>query len=240
MTPVSLGDSTYLHFGTSSASTGAATDADSTPTVFVAEDGSALAYAPTVTNIATGLYMVQIDATAGNGFAAGQRYSVYVVATVGGVTGRDGIGEFEVLAVDLNTSLDAAITSRMATYTQPAGFLAATFPGTVASPTNITAGTLTSVGSVTGDVAGNVLGSVASVVAGVELSASGSVALTESYRANGAEGTLPELLYEIIAHLGEATIAGTTKTIAGLDHTTPVETFTLNDATAPTSITRAT
>jgi hypothetical protein len=36
-------------------------------------------------------------------------------------------------------NLNATITSRMATYTQPTGFLAATFPGTVASPTNITA-----------------------------------------------------------------------------------------------------
>ncbi len=34
--------------------------------------------------------------------------------------------------------LDAAISSRMATYTQPTGFLAATFPATVASTTNIT------------------------------------------------------------------------------------------------------
>jgi hypothetical protein len=38
-------------------------------------------------------------------------------------------------------NLDAAVTSRMASYAQPAGFLAATFPGTVASPTNITAAT---------------------------------------------------------------------------------------------------
>lgn len=35
--------------------------------------------------------------------------------------------------------IDAAITSRMASYTQPTGFLAATFPTTVASTTNITA-----------------------------------------------------------------------------------------------------
>lgn len=39
------------------------------------------------------------------------------------------------------TNIDAAVTSRMATFTQPTGFLAATFPGTVASPTNITAAT---------------------------------------------------------------------------------------------------
>ncbi len=37
--------------------------------------------------------------------------------------------------------IDAAISSRMATYAQPTGFLAATFPTTVASTTNITAAT---------------------------------------------------------------------------------------------------
>lgn len=46
-------------------------------------------------------------------------------------------------------NLDAAVTSRMASYTQPTGFLAATFPGTVASPTNITAGTITTVTNLT-------------------------------------------------------------------------------------------
>lgn len=49
----------------------------------------------------------------------------------------------------VNTNLDAAITSRMATYTQPTGFLAATFPTTVASTTNITAGTITTVTNLT-------------------------------------------------------------------------------------------
>ncbi len=47
-------------------------------------------------------------------------------------------------------NLDAAITSRMATYTQPTGFLAATFPsGTIANTTNITAGTITTVTNLT-------------------------------------------------------------------------------------------
>jgi len=109
MTPVSLGDSVFLHFGTTSTTTGAATNADSTPTVNVAEDGVALGYAPTVTNITTGLYMVQIDCTAGNGFEAGRRYSVYVAATVGTIAGRDGIGEFEVLATDLNTGVASVV-----------------------------------------------------------------------------------------------------------------------------------
>ena len=38
----------------------------------------------------------------------------------------------------VGTNLNATVSSRMATYTQPTGFLAATFPTTVASPTNIT------------------------------------------------------------------------------------------------------
>lgn len=51
----------------------------------------------------------------------------------------------------VGTNLDAAVTSRMATYSQPTGFLAATFPATVASTTNIT-----TVGAVSGNVSGSV------------------------------------------------------------------------------------
>lgn len=48
------------------------------------------------------------------------------------------------------SNLDATISSRMATYTQPTGFLAATFPaGTVANTTNITAGTITTATNLT-------------------------------------------------------------------------------------------
>jgi len=47
-------------------------------------------------------------------------------------------------------NLDATITSRMATYAQPVGFLTATFPtGTIANTTNITAGTITTATNVT-------------------------------------------------------------------------------------------
>lgn len=47
------------------------------------------------------------------------------------------------------SKLDATVSSRMATYSQPTGFLAATFPTSVASPTNITAGTITTVTNLT-------------------------------------------------------------------------------------------
>ncbi len=57
------------------------------------------------------------------------------------------VGSIGKLLVD---RIDATITSRMATYTQPTGFLAATFPsGTIANTTNITAGTLTTVTTAT-------------------------------------------------------------------------------------------
>lgn len=53
-------------------------------------------------------------------------------------------------ARDLGANIDAAVSSRMATYTQPTGFLAATFPsGTVANTTNITAGIITTVTNLT-------------------------------------------------------------------------------------------
>lgn len=64
--------------------------------------------------------------------------------------------------------------------------------------------------------------------------------VTEAYRANGAAPTLAQFMSEVLAHLGEAAISGTTKTIKKLDHATTAETFTLDSSTAPTSITRAT
>ena len=64
--------------------------------------------------------------------------------------------------------------------------------------------------------------------------------ITESYRANAAAPTLAQFMSEVLAHLGEAAISGTTKTVNKFDHTTPAETFTLDSATTPTTITRTT
>ncbi len=118
-----------------------------------------------------------------------------VVGAVGSVTGSVGS------VVGLTASnLDATITSRMATYTQPTGFLAATFPsGTIANTTNITAGTITTVVNLTnaptaGDFTAtmktslnaatpaSVVGSVGSVVAPVTVT--GTVAVSGTVNAN--------------------------------------------------------
>lgn len=67
-----------------------------------------------------------------------------------------------------------------------------------------------------------------------------TTALTESYAADGAAGTMAQLLFSIQAFLQERAVSGTTLTVKKLDGSTTAMTFTLSDATAPISVTRAT
>lgn len=97
-------------------------------------------------------------ATAGRVRLSGETHSGATIPTVTTVTNR----------VSANTDQWGGVVVTgmpMPTYTQPTGFLAATFPTTVASTTNITTvGAVSgSVGSVTGNVGGNVSGSVGSI-----------------------------------------------------------------------------
>lgn len=64
--------------------------------------------------------------------------------------------------------------------------------------------------------------------------------LTESYAADGAAPTLTQSLMLIQQMLGDFSISGTTLTVKKVDGSTSAATFTLNDASTPTSITRAT
>lgn len=65
-------------------------------------------------------------------------------------------------------------------------------------------------------------------------------ALTEGYAADGAAPTLEQFMFMLLSALGEFSISGTTITCKKLDGTTTSMTYTLNDATNPTSRTRAT
>ncbi len=85
---VKLEDTIRGTFGTTKATTGAAQNDDGTPTCVVLEQGTAMGYAPTCTNKATGLYEVAIVCSAANGFEVGKEYSSYVVVLVDGVTRR--------------------------------------------------------------------------------------------------------------------------------------------------------
>jgi len=107
---------------------------------------------------ATTTVVTSDTATAGRVRLSGETHSGATIPTVTTVTNR----------VSANTDQwgGVAVTGMpMPTYTQPTGFLAATFPATVASTTNITTvGAVSgSVGSVTGNVGGNVSGSVGSI-----------------------------------------------------------------------------
>ena len=64
--------------------------------------------------------------------------------------------------------------------------------------------------------------------------------LTEGYAADGVAPTLEQALFMLISRLFENVVAGTTLTVRRLDGATTSMTFTLDDATNPTQITRAT
>jgi hypothetical protein len=99
--------------------------------------------------------------------------------------------EYEIDAVNYQDAtafglsrLDAAVTSRMATYTQPTGFLAATFPATVASTTNITSASGVTLAA---SQPGVTIPTVTSVTNGVTVSTNndkGGYSLTQSFPSN--------------------------------------------------------
>jgi hypothetical protein len=64
--------------------------------------------------------------------------------------------------------------------------------------------------------------------------------MTESYAGDGVAPTLAQALFLIQQQLGDFAISGTTLTVKKIDGSTTAATFTLNDATTPTSVTRAT
>lgn len=90
-------------------------------------------------------------------------------------------------------------------------------------------------GSGTAQTAGDV-----GIKTGFTLSATGSAAMTEGYPADGATGTLAQLMYLMLAFLQEKNVSGTTVTTKKLDGSTTAATYTLDSSSAPTTITRAT
>lgn len=67
-----------------------------------------------------------------------------------------------------------------------------------------------------------------------------TTAMTESYNADGAAPTLAQAMFVTMQRLTEFAISGTTITVKKLDGSTTAYTLTLDDATNPTSSTRAT
>ncbi len=118
------------------------------------------AAAPSAASVAT---TVWTDLLAGSDFSTAASIGKLLkddidakLSTLSTYTGGDTSGTTTLLArltstrAGLLDNLDAAITSRMGIYTQPTGFLAATFPsGTIANTTNITGGVITTATNLT-------------------------------------------------------------------------------------------
>lgn len=60
--------------------------------------------------------------------------------------------------------------------------------------------------------------------------------MTEAYRATGAAPTLAQAQFELIAHMGNSSITGTTKTLKKLDQSTTAKDYSFDSAITPTSI----
>lgn len=215
--------------------TGAATDADSVPTYRVYEDETGT---PILTGSmalldsanTAGFYSEQITLSAANGFEKGKSYNIYIAATVNTVVG----------ATEKCFQVEAEVDANTVSGTVAAVTTVTTVTNLTNAPTNgdFTAAMKTSLSAATPAV-------TVSDKTGFSLSNGGvdalyTRALTESYGADGAAPTVAQALFEILQRLTEFAIVGTTITVKKLDGSTSAFTLTLDDATTPTSSTRAT
>jgi hypothetical protein len=151
------------------------------------------------------------------------------------------------LAVELGR-IDAEISSRMATFTLPTHFssLDIAANGHVSADvkavshnaitaSSIQGGSITAAKFAAGAIDANALATDAATEIATAVYTG---QMTEAYRAAGVAPTLAQSLFELIAHMGDSAISGTTKTLRKIDGTT-AKTFTL-DSSTPTSITEAT
>lgn len=190
-----------------------------TPTVTIGKNGGAFA-APSgaVTEIANGWYKV-----AGNAIDTNTAGPIALHATAASADPFDDVVAQIVAynpqdAVALGLSrIDAAISSRMATFTLPTNFSSLAI-------------------DVSGDVTYN---NAAPPTSTAITTAVLTTAMTESYAALHAAPTLAQAVFEVRSLLAEKAVASTTLTTKKIDGSTTAETFTLSDAVAPTSITRA-
>lgn len=115
------------------------------------------------------------------------------------------------------------------------------FDGTGYAGTNNVIPTVTTVTTVAGLAANSVTAAALATDAAQEIADTVLTrAMTEAYNADGAAPTLAQALFLIMQVLTESSVSGTTMTVKKLDGSTSAATFTLDSASSPTSITRAT
>lgn len=234
-------------FTTRSFSTGIPTTLAGTPVISIYKDNSVTQSVTGVTlpvdfDGVTGLNNVRIDLSSdGTFYSAGSNFDIVITTgTVGGVSVvGETIGSFSIAN---RSALRPTTAGR--TLDVSAGGEAGIDLANVGSPTtvlNLSGTAIASVngavGSVTGLTASNLDATISSRATPVQIL---TTALVESYAADGAAGTLSQLLFGLQAFLQERVVAGTTVTTKRLNGVTTAMTFTIDSTVSPTSITRAT
>lgn len=177
-----------------------------------------------------------------------------VSGSVGGSVQGSVVGSVASVSGSVGGSVLGSVVGSVASVS---GSVGGNIMGSVVGSVGNVAGSVASVsGSVGGSVLGNVSGSVGNV-AGSVASVSGTVGtvmnvstavadtiltrqMTEAYAGVGTAPTLAQILFEGRALLAENSVASTTVTTKKIDGSTTAATYTLDDATSPTSITRTT
>ncbi len=191
----------------------------------------------------TGLNNVRVVASSGNGYLTATNYEMVIttgtvnsVSVVGYVIGTFSIENRSAVIPTVSArTLDVSATGEAGMDWANVGS-----PGTSVSLSSTTVGIVTAVGTVTTLTNAPTSGDLTSTMKTSVATAALTTAMTESYGADGANATLAQAIYLILARVTEFAISGTTITIKKLDGSTTAATLTINDATNPTSSTRAT
>lgn len=170
----------------------------------------------------TGANNVHIVASTGNGFAAGHNYTIWLMAgTVGGITvAPRAIATFSIA----NRSDPAGVTTLLTRLSSArAGYLDNLSVGPVALETSVQA--LNDLSS--GDIA-------------TQIAAALTATIADSVPLDGTAPSIAAGIYMLVQYMLERSVSGTTCSVKKPDGTTVLYTMTLDNAIAPTSITRAT
>ena len=146
-------------------------------------------------------------------------------------------GTVRLIDVDLEDTVRAGLTAIPNVASGSAGAIITSGTGT--AQIAVSGGAVTTVTTTTNLTNAPTAGDLTSTMKASVATATLTTQITESYRANGAAPTLAQGVCEMLAHLGEAGITATTKTIYKFDHSTTAGTFTLNSGTTPTLIYRS-
>lgn len=168
--------------------------------------------------------------------------TAWTVALTGNITGNlsGSVGSVSGAVGSVTGNVGGNVTGSVGSVVGAVGSVTGNVGGNVTGSVGSVVG---AVGSVTGNVGGNVTGSVGSVTGLTNATIASAVlttAMTESYNTDGSAATLSQAAYVMMQMMTEISFSSTTATVKKLDGSTTAFTLTINDASTPTSITRAT